>query len=165
MLSKLYPKVYVPSLFHINLDDLKRKGIKAILFDIDNTIIPWDRKDLDPKIETWFRNLCRDGFKVCFVSNNNETRVAALACSLQVPGVHKAAKPRRKGLRNALSILGVNIRETAFVGDQVFTDVLAGNRLGLYTILVSPLAGKEFIGTRINRKLEKLILGRIKMQH
>lgn len=164
MLSKLYPKAYVPSLFHINTADLKKKGIKAILFDIDNTLIPWDRKHMDPEIEAWFRDLCRQGFKVCFVSNNNESRVSALCCSLQVPGVHKAAKPRRSGLRRALSLVGTDIHETAFVGDQVFTDVLAGNRLGLYTILVTPLAGKEFIGTKINRKLEKLVLGRIKKQ-
>ncbi|SHE60175.1 hypothetical protein SAMN02745133_00762 [Desulforamulus putei DSM 12395] len=162
MLSVLYPKAYVPSLFHINLGELKKRGIKAILFDIDNTLIPWDCQHMDPKIETWFRNLCQQGFKVCFVSNNNESRVSALCRSLQVPGVHKAAKPRRRGLRRALSILGTDTRETALVGDQVFTDVLAGNRLGLYTILVAPLAGKEFIGTRINRKLEKLVLGRIK---
>ena len=162
MLKKLYPMKYVPSLFHINLDELKQRGIKAILFDIDNTLIPWDQKQLDPKIEQWFKNLCQQGFKVCFVSNNNQTRVSELSGCLQVPGVHKAAKPRRKGLRQALDILGSRVEETALVGDQVFTDVLAGNRLGLYTILVMPLAGKEFIGTRINRKLEKLVLGRIK---
>lgn len=164
MLSKLYPKLYVASLFDIDLKHLKKQGIKAILFDIDNTLIPWDRKDLDPKIEKWFRSLIDQGFKVCFVSNNDEKRVSALTGSLQVPGVHKAAKPRRKGLRRALGLLGTNIQETALVGDQVFTDVLAGNRLGLYTILVAPLAGKEFIGTRVNRKLEKLVLGRIKTQ-
>ncbi|ABO49552.1 HAD superfamily (subfamily IIIA) phosphatase, TIGR01668 [Desulforamulus reducens MI-1] len=165
MLAKLYPKLFVPSLFDINLSDLKRAGIKAILFDIDNTLIPWDRKDLDPKIEKWFRSLGQEGFKLCFVSNNDERRVIALTSLLQVPGVHKAAKPRRKGLRRALRILGTDIHETALVGDQVFTDVLAGNRLGLYTILVAPLAGKEFIGTRINRKLEKLVLRRIKKRY
>ncbi|GAB6156846.1 YqeG family HAD IIIA-type phosphatase [Desulfotomaculum varum] len=162
MLSVLHPKVYVPSLFHINLQDLKNRGIKAILFDIDNTLIPWDCQQMDPQIETWLRKLCQQGFKICFVSNNNEGRVTALCRSLQVPGIHKAAKPRRKGLRRALALLGAETHETALVGDQVFTDVLAGNRLGLYTILVTPLAGKEFIGTRINRQLEKLVLGRIK---
>lgn len=162
MFSKLYPRKYVQNLFDINLEELKQRGIKAILFDIDNTLIPWDQKNLDPKIELWFRNLPQQGFMVCFVSNNNQTRVSELTALLQVPGVHKACKPRRKGLRQALSILGSKIQETALVGDQVFTDVLAGNRLGLYTILVMPLAGKEFIGTRINRKLEKLVLGRIK---
>lgn len=150
------------NLFDINLEELKHLGIKAILFDIDNTLIPWDQKNLDPKIEQWFKSLPQQGFKVCFVSNNNQARVAELSKLLQAPGVHKAGKPRRKGLRQALSILGTKIQETALVGDQVFTDVLAGNRLGLYTILVMPLAGKEFIGTRINRKLEKLVLGRIK---
>lgn len=164
MISKLYPKAYVPSLFHINLEDLKKRGIKAILFDIDNTLIPWDRKHMDPAIETWLRDLCQQGFKVCFVSNNTESRVSALCCSFQVPGVHKAAKPSRRGLRQALRAVEAGIHETAMVGDQIFTDVLAGNRLGVYTILVTPLAGKEFIGTRINRKLEKWVLRRLKRQ-
>ncbi|SHK07721.1 YqeG family HAD IIIA-type phosphatase [Desulforamulus aeronauticus] len=162
MLTKLYPKQYVASLFQIELDQLKRLGIKAILFDIDNTLIPWDRQQLDPAIEAWFRELCAQGFKVCFVSNNNESRVSALSNILQVPGVHKARKPLRAGLRKALSIVGTRVHETAMVGDQVFTDVLAGNRLGVYTILVTPLAGKEFLGTKINRQLEKLVLRRIK---
>lgn len=164
MFAKLYPKIYVASLFDINLEDLKKRGIKAILFDIDNTLIPWDQHKLDPQIEAWFRNLCQQGFKVCFVSNNNQARVTTMSGSLQVPGVHKAGKPRRRGLRQALRILGTDVQETALVGDQVFTDVLAGNRLGVYTILVTPLAGKEFIGTRINRKLEKLVLKRIRQQ-
>ncbi|MDO7788670.1 YqeG family HAD IIIA-type phosphatase [Desulforamulus aquiferis] len=162
MLSKLYPKMYVTSLFQIDLEDLKQRGIKSILFDIDNTVIPWDSHKMAPEIERWFRSLSEQGFKVCFVSNNNEHRVSKLCSSLQVPGVHRAAKPRRRGLRQALRLLGTKINETAFVGDQVFTDVLAGNRLGVYTILVSPLAGKEFIGTKINRQLEKLVLKRIK---
>lgn len=162
MISKLYPKLYVANLFQINLDDLKQRGIKAIFFDIDNTIVPWDSHQLAPEIETWFRDVCNHGFKVCFVSNNNEQRVSTLCCSLQVPGVHRAAKPRRKGLRQALALLETDIHEAAFVGDQIFTDVLAGNRLGLYTILVEPLLGKEFIGTKINRQLEKLVLKRIK---
>ncbi|AQS58468.1 YqeG family HAD IIIA-type phosphatase [Desulforamulus ferrireducens] len=165
MLSKLYPRRYVTNLFQIDLAELKRLGIKAILFDIDNTLIPWDRQHLDPAIETWFRKIQEQGFKVCFVSNNNEERVATLSNILQVPGVHKARKPFRTGLRKALSIVGAEAHETAMVGDQVFTDVLAGNRLGLYTILVTPLAGKEFLGTRINRQLEKLILQRIKRRH
>lgn len=165
MLSRLYPQKYVATLFQIDLAELKRVGIKAILFDIDNTLIPWDRQHLDPAIETWFRKLPEQGFKVCFVSNNNENRVATLSNILQVPGVHKARKPLRSGLRKALTIVGTKAQETAMVGDQVFTDVLAGNRLGLYTILVTPLAGKEFLGTKINRQLEKLILRRIKKSH
>lgn len=162
MLSKFYPKLYAPSLFDIDLKHLQRQGIKAILFDIDNTLIPWGRRDLDPKIEKWFCGLLDQGFKVCIVSNNDKKRVSDLTGPLQVPGVHRAAKPSRKGLRQALGLLGTSIQETALVGDQVFTDVLAGNRLGLYTILVTPLSKKEFIGTRVNRKLEKLVLGRIK---
>ncbi|AEF95028.1 HAD superfamily (subfamily IIIA) phosphatase, TIGR01668 [Desulfotomaculum nigrificans CO-1-SRB] len=164
MIKKLYPNAYVSSLYEINLAELKKRGIKAILFDIDNTIIPWDRDHLDPQVEAWFRNLVNQGFKVCFVSNNNQNRVAALTSFLHVPGVSKAGKPRRRGLRQALNILNAKIEETALVGDQVFTDVLAGNRLGLYTILVTPMAGKEFIGTKINRQLEKLVLWRIKRQ-
>jgi predicted HAD superfamily phosphohydrolase YqeG len=76
---------------------------------------------------------------------------------LHVPG--NASKPRRRGLRIALSLLGTAPAETAMVGDQLFTDVLAGNRLGLTTILVNPLTPAEFLGTRlISRTAERLVL-------
>lgn len=159
-----YPNMYVSALQHIDIDRLKELGIKAIIFDLDNTLVPWNSNNLKPETINWFTKLQQAGFKTCIVSNNSKKRVAAMAKMLAVPGLHNAAKPRRRAFRKALQILGVKAEQTAMVGDQVFTDVLGGNRLGLHTILVMPMSSREFIGTRINRQLEKVVLRRIKHQ-
>lgn len=163
MLRLLYPKLYVPSLFHIDLNKLEKMGIRGMLFDLDNTIVPRDCHQFSPAVSRWLKELQRRGFKLCIVSNNGSTRVNALAGQLGVPTVVRAVKPRKRPFLRALEILGISPHETAVVGDQVFTDILGGNRLGLYTILVMPLPGKEFWATElINRRLEKLVLCRFK---
>jgi hypothetical protein len=156
--------MYVSSLNHINIDKLKKIGIKAIIFDLDNTLVPWNSTNLAKETVAWFKTLHQAGFKTCIVSNNSQKRVADMCDILAIPGLHKASKPRRRAFYRAMQMLDVKPEETAMVGDQVFTDVLGGNRLGLFTILVVPMSSREFIGTRINRKLEKIVLQRIKHQ-
>ena len=164
MINILYPKLYVKSLFNIDLEMLKKRGIEGILFDLDNTIIPRDQKFFSPDIATWLSELKKHGFKLCIVSNNRRhQRVSFLAKSLEIPYIYKAGKPGRKAFRNAMQLLNTDTHTTAVIGDQVFTDVYGGNRAGLFTILVVPLPGKEFWGTTLfNRRLEKLVLSRIK---
>lgn len=159
-----YPDMYVSSLQYIDIDKLKELGIKAIIFDLDNTLVPWNSNQLMPETASWFEKLRQAGFKTCIVSNNSKKRVEIMSDVLAIPGLHKAAKPRRRAFHRALKLLEVKAEQTAMVGDQVFTDVLGGNRLGLYTILVMPMSKREFIGTRINRQLEKIVLRRIKHQ-
>lgn len=159
-----YPDMYVNSLKHINIEQLKEKGIKALIFDLDNTIIPWGSDEMPDETVQWFVNLKKEGFKVCIVSNNSENRVGQMAGILQIPAIHNAAKPLRRAFRRAVQMMDVKPEETAMVGDQIFTDVLGANRIGLYTILVVPINKKEFIGTRVNRQLEKLVLRRIRHQ-
>ncbi len=161
-MSIFYPDMYVSSLNNIDIDKLKQQGIKAIFFDLDNTLVPWGSDELADETAEWFVKLRDAGFKTCIVSNNSEDRVSRLCRRLGIPGIHKAAKPRRKAFRQALQALNVAPHEAAMVGDQVFTDVLGANRLGLYSVLVVPMSKHEFIGTRINRRLEKLVLRRIK---
>jgi HAD superfamily phosphatase (TIGR01668 family) len=74
-------------------------------------------------------------------------------------------KPRRRAFRRALHIMELTSQETAVIGDQIFTDVLGGNRLGLYTILVTPISEKEFIWTRLMRKLERFVLNYLKKRN
>ncbi|MBM7854055.1 HAD superfamily phosphatase (TIGR01668 family) [Desulfohalotomaculum tongense] len=158
----LHPDMYVGSIKNIDIQKLKKAGIKALIFDLDNTLVPWNSSELTEETLAWFKELHKEGFKTCIVSNNNRQRVTKLCNLLEIPGIHKASKPRRKAFRRALRMLQVKPEETAMVGDQVFTDVLGAKRLGLYTILVVPISKREFIGTRINRQLEKLVLRRIK---
>ena len=162
MLRILYPHMYVPSILEIDPMELKKRGIKALLMDLDNTIVPRDMEEFSQEVVVWLKSLNKQGIKVCVVSNNGTTRVNKLVAPLDIPSVVRAVKPRRRAFRKGMDILGVTHAETAVVGDQIFTDILGGNRLGLFTILVVPMAGKEFWATSlINRRLEKLILKKI----
>lgn len=158
MFQKLVPHIYVKSLYQIPLLQLKERGINALIIDLDNTITGWNKQTVDPGVVTWFEQLTENGFKACVASNNSHDRVVHVARELGIPFVAKAGKPRAKAFRNALRILESNAAETAVIGDQIFTDVLGGNRAGLYTVLVAPLARKEFIGTRAIRMLERLVI-------
>ncbi len=143
---------------------LKARGIKGIIFDLDNTIIPRDQNTISIDIYNWILELKKQNFKLCIVSNNRrQNRVSFLAEKLGILYIYKAAKPRRKAFCKGMQLLGTDVNTTAVIGDQVFTDVIGGNRLGLFTILVVPLPGKEFWGTYFfNRQLEKLVLHKIK---
>lgn len=158
MQSLLLPKLYVDSIHHIDLDDLKARGIDTIVTDLDNTLVPWAESEANPNMLAWLENVRARGFKICLLSNALEHRIAYFRQVMGVPGLSKASKPSRRAFLQALEMLGSQPAQTAMVGDQIFTDVLGGNRLGLYTILVLPLCQKEFIGTRLLRLVERMIL-------
>lgn len=156
MFRLLCPRWQVNSLFEIELDKLHEIGIKGVIFDLDNTIIPWNAHTMPTKIISRLRTFQAEGFRICLLSNNMGQRVSDIAAIFSVPFVSPAYKPSKTGFRRAVAALGLTEREVAVVGDQLFTDILGGNRLGLFTIWVSPLSSDEFIGTKITRKLEKI---------
>ncbi len=158
MLNLLYPKIYVDSLLDVPLDKLREQNITAYIIDLDNTITEWNSSEIHTEVEEWFRRIKAEGLKSCILSNNGEARIRKVADRLGIPYIHRAAKPRRGSFHRAVKLMGVGADQAAVVGDQVFTDILGGNRAGLFTILVKPLARREFIGTKINRTLEILVL-------
>ena len=159
----LFPRLYVPSLLALDLDSLRDLGICGLLLDLDNTIICRDAGCFSAEIVSWIEKAKEKDFKICIISNNRPQRVLGLAQKLDLPAVCRGVKPFSAPFRRALAALGTAPVKTAVVGDQIFTDILGGNRLGIYTILVAPLPGKEFWATRlINRQLEKLVLWWIK---
>ncbi|MGO0122127.1 YqeG family HAD IIIA-type phosphatase [Desulfothermobacter acidiphilus] len=158
MLDLFAPKVYAVSLLSIAPEELRRKGIKALLLDLDNTLVPRGSDLVDPEVKTWVETLKSQGFKLCVVSNNTHGQGARVIEKLGIPAVFRAVKPFPWAFRRALELLGTRPEETAIVGDQLFTDVLGGNLLGLYTILVPSLRGPDFIVTRwLVRPLERLL--------
>lgn len=162
MLKLLCPNAYVKSILELDLDFLKQKGILLLLFDLDNTLVEWDKDVLEPQIEKWFQIAKKKGFQLCILSNNNRERVETISTILDVPFIHKAIKPRKKAFLQAMKDFSSSCERTAVIGDQIFTDVLGGNRLGLYTILVTPLTKADFWGTKIiNRNLEKIVLKKL----
>ena len=162
MYRLLCPTLAVETLFDIDLDDLARQGVRGVIFDLDNTIIPWDSREMDATIAAWLEDVLARGFKVAIVSNNWRGRVREIAARFALPFVSRAYKPAKTGFRRALAELGLEPHEAAVVGDQLFTDVLGGNRLGLMTIWVKPLTAQEFIGTRLHRRFERLAVRMLK---
>ncbi len=158
MLRLLRPCLAVNSLFDITPDILAAQNIQGIIIDLDNTLIAWDSDTIQPDVIDWLAILKQSRLQLCLLSNNMSQRVNNVAEQLDIPWVSPAFKPAKNGFRTAISTLGLDPRRIAVVGDQLFTDILGGNRLGLYTIWVNPLSSQEFIGTKITRKVEKLVL-------
>ncbi|MFZ5688122.1 MAG: YqeG family HAD IIIA-type phosphatase [Bacillota bacterium] len=163
MLGLLKPAMYVNSVSLIPVKQLQDKGISGLIIDLDNTITEWAGEVVNPEIEQWIANLPQHNIKTCIVSNNRRRRVCRVAEQLGIRCVFNAGKPRRKAFRQAMDLLGTSPEETAVIGDQIFTDILGGNRLGLLTILVVPISSKEFIGTQFVRKLERMVLRYLKV--
>ncbi len=153
----LIPKIHIETVYHLNTDLLKTKNIQGIILDIDNTLIPWDCKYLDEKALAFIEDLQDKGFKICILSNSTKKRVERLNKDLNLPIIYNACKPWKHSYKKAMKLLGTHRCNTAVIGDQLFTDILGGNRLGLFTVLVNPISSKEFCGTKLIRILEKLV--------
>lgn len=162
MFKLLYPNQHLNSIFELKPDELQTMGIRGIIVDMDNTLVPWNDRTVQPRLADWLSGLRQSGFRLCIVSNNTADRGEKLAVELGIPAIWHAIKPRRRAFRKAIARMELSNEEVAVIGDQIFTDVLGGNRLGLYTILVTPLSDKEFIGTRLVRRIERMVLGHMR---
>lgn len=158
MYTLVCPSLIVKSLYDINTGELRELGIRGFIFDLDNTIIPWDSETMQPEVITWMEELLKSGFKLCLVSNNWNKRVRRIAEEIGIPFVSRAYKPAKTGFHQAAGLMNLPPKEVAVIGDQLFTDILGGNRNGMYTIMVAPLSSQEFIGTKITRKIEKITI-------
>ncbi|WP_080952223.1 YqeG family HAD IIIA-type phosphatase [Heyndrickxia coagulans] len=159
ILKNFLPDRQVKSVLSIRPEELKKHGIKAIITDLDNTLVEWDRPSAPPKLVQWFQDMQEHHIKIMIVSNNNEMRVKTFADPLGIPFLFRARKPLGKAFRKALAIMDVKKEETVVIGDQLLTDVLGGNRSGFYTILVVPVAQSDGFATKLNRMIERRIMG------
>ena len=167
-MSKFYPDIYAESVKHIDFTAIKNRGIKAILFDIDNTLATYGEPTPNVEIVDLMQSLECSGFELVFISNNSKQRVDTFIDGLEnnIYSIPKAHKPLKSGFKKAMEHMKLTPFEIAIVGDQILTDVLGGNRCGIYTILVSPLAAKESIFFKFKRFIEKIILNRyLKKEH
>lgn len=164
MWEKLYPDLFLNEVYELDTNILKEKAIRGIILDMDNTLVAWGSSSIHPRILNWVKGLKEEGFRLFIVSNSTPFKGEKLARELDIPALWHAIKPRKKAFRHALGEMGLKPDETAVIGDQIFTDVLGGNRMGLFTILVPQLSPRDFFGTKIVRMLEKRVLLRIEQK-
>lgn len=160
LLKRFFPKKVARSVYYINFKKYYNKqGYRGILFDIDNTLVPHGEK-ADEKAVNFFQRLRDIGFKFCLISNNKEERVKPFADAVGAPYIFDAHKPSVSAYNAAMELIGTDLDETIFVGDQVFTDVFGANRANMYTILVRPIHQKEEFQIVLKRYLEKIVMWR-----
>lgn len=157
-LKFLTPKKIVDHVCDITPDYLLKRKINTVLLDLDNTLTKWNAYEVDEKICSWINEMKIEGIRPCIVSNNKESRIAIVAKKLDIPYIFRATKPRKRAFRIALEVMNASKAETAFIGDQLFTDILGANRMKIFSILVKPLHHREFFGTKIVRRVERMIL-------
>ena len=158
MLKNFLPDEHVKSIFEVTPEQLKAKGVKGIITDLDNTLVEWDRPNATPRLIKWFEEMKKNDILVTIVSNNNEARVKAFSDPLQVPFIFQARKPMTKAFHKALVQMGIKKEQAVVIGDQLLTDVLGGNRSGFHTILVVPVAQTDGFVTKFNRFAERRIM-------
>ena len=158
MIEKFYPDEYVESIHHIDYEKLSRRGIKNLIFDIDNTIEPYDVARPTKRSLELIRRLCGMGFLLLLVSNNSKKRVDSFNESLRLNAVSRAKKPLKSAVLRIMEKVKAEKDATVFIGDQVFTDVWCARRLGIYSILVKPIAERDEISVRWKRGLERIVL-------
>lgn len=157
MFDLLYPQRIVDSIYEIDLSELYNSNIRGIILDIDNTLVGHGA-DADDKVLELIEKAKNAGIQSCIVSNNSESRVVKFNESLKIPAIHRASKPRRKAFVKGAQIMNLPINQVAVIGDQIFTDILGGNRLGMVTILVKPIGKTEPYFIKLKRALEWVVL-------
>ena len=153
------PTRYVATVERIDLDALWAQGVRAILLDRDNTLVPRDAACAPQAVADWLDHARELGFKLCMVSNNwHRDEVMRSAGELKLEAVSHAMKPAPFAVRAALRRLGVAREHAVLIGDQLYTDVWAGNLAGVPTILVRPQATADLWYTKIFRIFERRAL-------
>ena len=150
---------YVASLPLVDVDELVSSGVRLVLLDRDNTCVPRDAESAPAEVLAWLDRAREAGLGLCLVSNNfHSSQVGRTARELGVEVVDHAMKPAPVALARAMRLMGASREETVMIGDQVFTDVAAGNLAGVRTILVRPQSRKDLWYTHVFRVFERLAL-------
>lgn len=160
-MEKYVPDIYQKSIYAIDYEKLKNRGIKCLLFDLDNTIVPFDVKESDQATKELFDNLKKLKFRIVIFSNSSKNRLKPFKDYLEVDCSARSKKPLKGRFLKILDEYGLSENEVAIIGDQILTDIVGGNKVGITTILVNPISKRDSIITKPNRCLEKHIMKKL----
>ena len=154
----LKPKAQFDKVTDITVNFLRKNNIKAVILDVDNTLMDLDRKPLE-NIEKWVNSLKKENIKVCIASNSiKKGKISKIAKKLDLPFIYFSTKPLKRGLKKAKNIVQEKNENIAEIGDQLFTDVLGANRMKMFSILTKPISGEKTKLGALKRKIEKIYL-------
>lgn len=146
----------------VPLDSLEESGKKLVLLDVDNTLVFWRSHDIAEPVLNWLADAKRRGLQLCILSNTrNVARLSKLADQLDIPYLRDKFKPSRRMYDMALEKYKCTPEQAIMIGDQIMTDIWGANRAGIDSIFVERLAAHEFIGTRVNRQIERVLLKKV----
>ena len=144
MSVSLLPKVITDRLTDLTPELLHSLGIRLLMMDFDNTIVPYTTNVPTEQMDAWLRQMAAAEIPVCVVSNSRKDRVKNFCAGYGIPCFTKAMKPFTRGIRECLAHYGIAPKDAALVGDQIYTDTLGGNAAGVTTILVRSLNNHNF---------------------
>ena len=158
----IYPNSYLKNVQEITIEFLNKNQIKALILDVDNTLIDYYKK-LSDDIIKWAEDLKNQGVKLYILSNTNKKqKVQNVAEKLNIKYKMFAKKPSKKGFMQICEELKLKPENIGVVGDQIFTDVIGGNRCKMYTILVDPVSKKDYWYTAWKRPIENILKQKLK---
>lgn len=156
--NRFYPNYVFESVEKIPYEVLEKEKIKLIIFDMDNTLVD-NKYTYTEELKEWMQHIKDKGIKLYILSNSPmEKKVKRISNELGIKYIYNAKKPFLKGFKAVVENSKVKKKNVMMIGDQLFTDVWGGNRFGIKTILVRPIATKEAIITKIKRPFEKIVL-------
>lgn len=158
MLESFKPTWMVNSIYSITPEQLHKNGIRAILTDLDNTLIAWNNPKATPELMTWIEGMKEAGIPVIILSNNSDKRIKVVAENLGLDYVARSMKPTQRAFKIAAKKLDLPATAVVMVGDQILTDVLGANRAGVRSILVKPVVASDALATKFNRYVEYKIM-------
>ena len=144
MSFSLLPDLIFPALTDVTPQALMARGIELLLLDFDNTIVPYTTDVPTERMETWLREMQKSGIRLCVVSNSKKPRVQVFCKAYGLDCITHAKKPFSKGIRECLAKYDIPAKNAALVGDQIYTDTLGANCVGVTSILVSAINNHNF---------------------
>lgn len=159
------PKYTIDNIYHLNIDQLHKLGIKAIFSDLDNTLLAWNNFETAEQMNQLNKRLKKENINLVVISNNNAERIGKVLNPYNIKFIAKSKKPLPFAITRERKKLGLRGSQVMMIGDQLITDMQAGNLAGVETVLVKPLVPTDKWNTRINRFFEKIIFFFLSLSH
>ena len=159
----LRPNIKLDKITDISVDILKKYNITALILDVDNTLSTHHGQVLTDGLEEWLKNMRENNIKLTVLSNSTKKRLDPFAKKIGLDYISLGLKPLPFGYLRALKALGTKRKNTAIVGDQIFTDTLGGNFVGLNTVLLTPIKPEISLRFRFKRRIEKFLIKHLKI--